>query len=788
MSRAGGPFLTRGRLLQRPAMLRLTAALPLLVLPAPVLADNLPPAAKAPALEEIVVTAQKRSERIDRVPISITAIGKKQMDKQGVRDIKDIARLVPGLHLQASNELGSTNIAIRGIVSDTGAQTTGVYIDETPVQARQEIVFSDPYPKVFDLDRVEVLRGPQGTLFGAGSEGGTIRFITPTPSLTDYTGYARSELGFTLGGAPSAELGAAVGGPIVPDKLGMRISIWERLDGGYINRIDPVTGQDADRNANSQNSIVGRAAFLLQATDALTIEPSLFYQRVRAEDRDFYWESAGPFNELAQIPQPHTDTYVLPSLTAGYDFGAFAAKNVFSYFTRASDETFDATSYELSGLLPNNGITLPGDPGYLSRGQYHQTQRNYTEEFRLTSTDTPDSVLSWVVGFFYQHNDSGDENTFAEPFDQVANYLSEYYYGVPGNSLSYFGEAPVDGRYSYLEDIQFTEIDKAAFGNLTWRVTPTVRLSAGVRVAQSGFSYNDFQDGPYGPAAPTKYSGSKTETPVTPRFSISWQVTPDEMLYATAAKGYRIGGANESVLGIQACIGDLASLGLRDVPPTFQSDSVWSYEGGIKGSFLSNSLHLEASIYWIDWSGIQQQVELPDCGYYYTANLGSAVSRGFDVQAQYDVGHGLVLSGNAGLTDARFADTVTVSGNILAKAGDSLATPEWSATASAQQNFTLPRDATFYARVDDQFAGPYYRTGSFGTFSYDPNTRNAPATNYLSLRSGIIRHGWDVSAFINNALNSRTSLYRYQDTVNSPGLRDITYRPLTVGVTAIKTF
>jgi hypothetical protein len=129
--------------------------------------------------------------------------------------------------------------------------------------------------------------------------------------------------------------------------------------------------------------------------------------------------------------------------------------------------------------LPNNGITLPGDPGYLSRGQYHQTQRNYTEEFRLTSTDTPDSVLSWVVGFFYQHNDSGDENTFAEPFDQVANYLSEYYYGVPGNSLSYFGEAPVDGRYSYLEDIQVTEIDKAAFGNLTWRVTPTVRLSAG---------------------------------------------------------------------------------------------------------------------------------------------------------------------------------------------------------------------------------------------------------------------------------------------------------------------
>jgi outer membrane receptor protein involved in Fe transport len=778
-----------GRGLPGPGLARLLAVPAALLMAQSALADTAPaPDKKTAAQEEIVVTAQKRAERIDRVPISITALGKKQLDKQGVRDIKDIARLVPGLHLQASNELGSTNIAIRGIVSDTGAQTTGVYIDETPVQARQEIVFSDPYPKVFDLDRVEVLRGPQGTLFGAGSEGGTIRFITPAPSLTTYSGYARSELGFTYGGAPSAELGAAVGGPIVPDKLGMRISLWDRLDGGYINRIDPVTGEDADHDANSVNSTVARAAFLLQATDALTVEPSVFYQRIRAEDRDFYWESAGPFNDLAQIPQPHTDTYVLPSLSAGYDFGDFSVKNVFSYFTRASDEVFDATSYELSGLLPGNAISLPGDPSYLSRGQYHQTQRNYTEEIRVASTDTPDSLLSWVVGFYYQHNDSGDENTFAEPFDLVANYLSQYYGYGPGNSLSYFGEAPVDGRYSYLENINVTEIDKAAFGNLIYRVTPTVHVSAGVRVSESAFSYNDYQDGPYGPGAPTTYTGSKSETPVTPRFSISWQVTPNEMLYVTAAKGYRIGGANESVLGIVACKGDLAALGLKDVPATFQSDSVWSYEGGIKGSFLEQRLRLEASIFWIDWSGIQQQVELPDCGYYYTGNLGNAASRGFDVQAQYDVGQGLVLSGNAGLTDARFTSTVLVGGNVLAKSGDSLATPEWTATAALQKNFILPRDATVYARVDYQFAGPYYRTGSAGTFSYNSNTRDAPATNYVTLRSGVIRHGWDVSAFINNALNSRTSLYRYQDTVNSPGLRDITYRPLTVGLTAIKTF
>ena len=757
-----------------------------LALPQATRADN--QASHAAPIEEIVVTAQKRSERISRVPISITAIGRAQMDKQGVRRIEDLARLVPGLHLQPSTQPGGTNISIRGITSDTGAQTTGVYIDETPVQARQEVVFSDPYPKVFDLDRVEVLRGPQGTLFGAGSEGGTIRFITPQPSLTQYSGYLRSELGFTVGGDPSGELGAAVGGPIVPDKLGFRVSLWDRVDGGYIDRIDPVTGQRTQSNANSENSTVFRAALLLQPIGDLTIEPSVYYQRTRREDRDYYWESVGPFNELSQIPQPHTDSYVLPSLNLGYDFGDFTATSILSYFHRTVDEIFDATSYELSGLLPDGGISLPGDPSYLSRGLYHQTQHDWTEEFRLTSTDSPDSRFSWVLGVYYQHSDSADGNLFAEPFDQVSNYLSQYYGYGPGNALSYFGEAPVAGRYSYVQNIDVTEIDKAVFGSLTYRLTPTLRLSAGLRVARSEFSYHDFQDGPYGPAAPTFYQGGQSETPVTPRFSLSWQVTPTQMLYATAAKGYRIGGANESVFGVQACEGDLAGLGLKDVPPTFQSDSVWSYEGGIKGSFFDQRLRLDASIFWIDWSGIQQQVYLPHCGYYYTGNLGNAVSRGFDIQATYNAAPGLVLSGNAGLTDARYADTVLVSGNVIAKQGDSLATPEWTATAAAQQNINLPHEARGYARIDYQFAGPYYRTGSADTFSYNPYTRNAPATNFVSLRAGVIRRGWDISLFINNLLNSRTSLYRYQDVVGSPGLRDLTYRPLTVGLTAVKTF
>jgi outer membrane receptor protein involved in Fe transport len=763
-------------------------------------ADAIPPP-KKPAVEEIVVTAQKRSEKLSRVPISITALGRTQLDRQGVRDIKDVARLVPGLSLQTSDVLGDTNISIRGIVSDTGAQTTGIYIDETPIQARQEVVFSDAFPKVFDLDRVEVLRGPQGTLFGAGSEGGTVRFITPPPSLDSYTGYFRSELSFTDGGDPSYELGGAVGGPIVQDKLGFRISLWDREDGGYIDRVNPVTDQLADRNANDGNSLVGRAALTLQANDDLKITPAIFFQRVFAGDRGYSWENGPPnfsgppgpaFTDYAQIPQPSTDTYILPSLDIDYDFGDFSLHSTTSYFRRAFDTQFDATSYELSGLL-GGAISLPGYPGYLSVGTYQMRQANWTQEVRLTSTDTPDSVISWVAGLYFQNDISRNNNTFAEPFDDVASYLSNtspaYSYCAPnGTSLSCFGEGLVNGKYSYLDQYALQETDIAAFGSVTYQPLPGLKFSVGLRVSRSKYKYDDLQDGPYGPAAPTRYSGSKAELPVTPRFAISYQITPEQMIYTTAAEGYRIGGANESVAGIQACVPDLQALGVKDVPHTFNSDSVWSYELGDKGSFFDQRLRVDASIFWINWRQIQEQVQLPDCGYYYTDNLGSAVSRGFDIQADWAVGGGLNVGGNAGLTDARYTSTTTVESNIIALKGDSLATPEWTATANAQQTFDLPAASSGYARIDYQFAGPYYRTGSSETYSYEPLTRNAPATNFVSVRAGAKKAGWDVSVFIDNLLNSHVSLYRYQDTRYSAGLRDTTFRPLTVGLTAIKKF
>ena len=204
-------------------------------------------------IPDIIVTATKQAEALSKVPISISALSQEQLDQQSVRTFRDIATLTPGVTFTPGTHGNgaASDVSIRGISSGSGTATVGVYIDETPVQVRPSGNYdsSNPYPRLFDLDRVEILRGPQGTLFGAGSEGGTIRFITPEPSLTQYSVYGRSEMAMTKGGDPSYEAGVAVGGPIIEDKLGFRVSVWARHDGGYVDKVDWFDRKDVEQRA-----------------------------------------------------------------------------------------------------------------------------------------------------------------------------------------------------------------------------------------------------------------------------------------------------------------------------------------------------------------------------------------------------------------------------------------------------------------------------------------------------------------------------------------------------------
>jgi iron complex outermembrane receptor protein len=749
--------------------------------------------ASAGALGEVVITAQRRSERLTDVPISVSAFSQQRMDIQGVRQIDDLARLTPGISFSRSDARNglASNIAIRGIASTAGSSTTGIYIDDTPIQARS-LGYSafNSFPEVFDVQRVEVLRGPQGTLFGAGSEGGTVRFITPQPSLSGLSVYGRSELGYTQDGDASYEAGAAVGAPIVDGKVGMRISAWYRKDGGWVDRVDwdrtTLTPTNTiDNNANRQDSIVLKGAVTFALSDKLSITPSIYYQNLRLNDAPTFWgalsnQSSGKFNNGNAITVPSKDRFILPALKITLNLGAVEVVSNTSYFDRHNHSVNDYSAFE-AGIWARNPYFPPGF--YAPTNQYN-VQQNWTQEVRLQSTND-EARLTWVIGGFFSHS-----HQIARQFvqDTFLPALFEANTGIP--FATFFGQGLADGKYTFVADpIEATDKQIAGYGQADLKVTDKLTLTAGIRVARTTVSAEAQYRGPVvGPAVAD--SGSEKETPVTPKAGISYKFNDDNMVYATAAKGYRIGGYNPRV-GLP-CGGQLASLGLTGAPPLYSSDHVWSYEVGSKNSTAGGRLRVNASAFYVDWGNIQQQVALSSCGFNFVTNLGSATTKGFDFQVEAEPVDNLVLTVSFGYTNAKFDQTVqggpAAATNLVTK-GDHIVGSPWTGAFSAQYNFMAFGEHDSYARIDYQ-----YQSGQSGITpgtdvangTFNPNNVfQVPETNLVSVRIGSKLADLDLSLFANNLLNSHTILSRS----SPPGAvllyQMTTFRPRTVGVTAI---
>ena len=416
--------------------------------------------AQSPAgaqLEEITVTATRRSQALSDVPISVSAIGDEELQQRGARQFDDIVRLTPGLNLTRQSFTGASQIAIRGISSNAGSGTTGIYIDDTPIQVRNMGFGSgNSFPGLFDIARVEVLRGPQGTLFGAGSEGGTVRFITTEPGLDAASSTARAEMGSTENGDASYELGMAYGGPL-SDRVALRGSAYFRHDGGFVDAVggtyeivDPTGASYGDsvnftktttyeEDINWAETKAARLALKFAATDNLTITPSIFYQNVRNNDgspsydlsmsnqgnadysRPHYVQgAAGTLFTFANTP--HTtvlnemtapenargeDEFTLTSLAIDWDLGWAELVSNTSYFDRDQFQWADYTKgyaqfYAPEFFLEADGVTSTGT--YLPEGmkgmsQYNNAQQNFVQEVRLQSTG--DGKLKWVAGIFY---------------------------------------------------------------------------------------------------------------------------------------------------------------------------------------------------------------------------------------------------------------------------------------------------------------------------------------------------------------------------------------------------
>jgi iron complex outermembrane recepter protein len=366
--------------------------------------ESAPAAAESGQLQEIVVTSTRREENLSKVPISVTAMTQEDMDTKGVKDIIDIVRFTPGIAIDNS---GTNNISIRGISSTGGAGTTGIYIDDTPIQIRG-LAFNpdDTLPKSFDVDRVEVLRGPQGTLFGAGSEGGTVRYITTPPSLDKTSIYARSELSFTQGGDPSYEAGIAAGGPIIDGTLAARATVWYRRDGGWIDLVDPTATDPqsavVDKNANYGETTLLRLAALWKPLDQWSVTPSIFYQNREVHDISNYWPiysdpGSNHYEDGDPTRHPTPDKFYLPALKIEGDFEAFRLISNTSYFHRHEQTGYDGTLYNLGFYRASTAIprlrasshSCPTSPGRRSMAMAFICPRTSRTTARRQPSITP---------------------------------------------------------------------------------------------------------------------------------------------------------------------------------------------------------------------------------------------------------------------------------------------------------------------------------------------------------------------------------------------------------------
>jgi len=660
-------------------------------------------AAAGPPLAEVVVTAQRREEPLQSVPISMTVFNQAALDIQGTHNIDDLARLTPSVTFIRSgnnNNAESSEIAIRGIVSNAGAATTGVYIDDTPIQTRHLGFASfNTYPQLFDIDRVEVLRGPQGTLFGSGSEGGTIRYLTPQPSLTNSSLYARAEIAATDSGDPVYEAGVAAGVPLISESLGMRASVSYRSEGGFVDRVNWHTGQTVDNSANGAHTITARLAFKWAPTQDLAVTPSVLYQKREVDDTAAWWwirpqfppgdptngQFDAPFRTGNEIASPDYDDFTLSTIRIDWTLGSVALVSNSSYFKRNQSAITDYSQFDRAIFLGN---PFP-PPGQVGSGSWGDDQENWTQEIRLQSNDNA-SRLVWTAGLFYQYAKETTRQLVYDPSVQVD-------LGLPPD---------FNGGYIYVENPR-TGLDRqiAVFGQADWKLTEALKLTVGARFARAQFDGSASYPTTLvvGPAFTT--SGGETEHPFTPKAGLTYQWDPNKLLYLTVAKGFRIGGTNPAVG--QFCYGGpdsaLGSIGLSAVPPTYGSDSVWSYEVGSKNTLADNRLVLNASAYYIKWKNIQQNVPLTACGFQFTANLGEAKSTGFDVQSVYSPNRLVSLGATFSYTDAKFTETLQVTPTVfsIVQDGDHLPAAPWSVSAFVQGNIPFER-RNGYVRLDYQ--------------------------------------------------------------------------------------
>ena len=719
--------------------------------------------------EDILVTALKRPTILTQTALSIAVLSHEAIGQRGVHDLRDVSRRVPGL-LLTDTGTGQRRLTMRGIYG-AGEATVGLYYDETPVTGPSGTTFdpgsSGPDLELVDVDRVEVLSGPQGTLYGASSMGGTVRVIFAKPDPTRWSGSVEGEAVVMEHGSPGGRLAGVINMPLVKDRLAARLVLYQRNSGGYID--NPRLGLDDINHARVRG---GRLALSWFPAPGLTLSASAAIQRSRIADATFWYPDTGLYLNDQRVRSPFQSDTDLFNLTAHWDVGPASLVATTSYYrwamVRSSDysRVLDAQSNSQDGCRRYSGLAASADCDTTQLQSYAEyvgsrlpallyqpmTVHSWTNEIRLSSTAASRPI--WTIGAFLERR--GDDADSMVPRIDAAT-----------------GEQVVPRDLTAYRALSSTLHQKAVFGEIGYPI--------GALTLTTGFRYFDyFRDASGYVVIPNVITGT-ADSPTGHyatrekgwnfKFLASAQLDPHLLAYAQAAQGYRPGGVN--------LVPDLP-----DGLVAYKADHLWSYELGVKGQWFGGRFNVDAAAYHIDWTNMIYGVTSTNGAFSFNSNIGAAQIDGLEVQLAATPWPGLSLNGGVSFINARLsADQLNAFAYGNGRRGDPIPyVPKLSLSFGGEYRHLLSDRMEGFVRVDGVYVGRSHSQFNPDIAYYQSMGRYAQ----IDLRTGVSRDGWSAALFVRN-LAGHVGRMRYYS--NAFGLNQLySTQPRSWGVEARISF
>jgi outer membrane receptor protein involved in Fe transport len=773
-------------------------------LPAAAQAQDSAPTAEAGGLNEVVVTARKRGEeKLQDVPTAITAFGAETLEKMGVTDFTDFAYQVPGLTFNNTGP-GEKRYVLRGVQS-AGQEQVAVYYDEVPAPGIQSSSGDSGSQttdlELYDMERIEVLKGPQGTTFGANSQTGTVRFIANKPNLKSVSGSVKLAANTIKNGDSGESAYGAFNLPLIEDKLAVRFMGFYDKDGGYIDNVRLGTN-----DINSSEARGARAILRYKPVDSTTLDAMVWVQKrdvggasgynpydtfhvsgapdTAANDRlpAFAFFDTGEFNSGDYVQTPRPDEQTIASLTLTQDFSwstltvaASQYKRDFGFFR---DNTWSIISLNVgpagATCLNNQPCLRPDLFPELTDQTQDITQK--TGEIRLNSVGN--GPLQWLGGFFYRDRDSGFRSV--SPIVDPDTGLPFPITSAP-TGFSTTPGAGIDGcqpcalaRYNTR-----TIKENAVFGELSYKLFDKLELMAGLRrfeAEQDDEGFYLFQFPLFGNTLPAQDLRHFKEDRLIKKFQISYRPIQDVTIFALASQGFRLGGTNQATVAI--------------VPRGYDADSLWNYEVGVKSTWLNRRLTVNSSVFVIDWENIQVSGRDPTGSFAFIGNAGAARIQGLELEALAAPVNGLQLTAGLSYIPKRELTEDQVNSTVAApgRKGDKLPRiPEWTADASAMytQGLSALPSWSSWARVDWAYHGKSNTELRGPLVATNRVQRDYEITN-LRIGATNDENGLDLALYVSNVFDVQGDVFLTSATA-TPTTK-YTNRPRTIGVEIAKKF